>query len=101
MDGVSETPWGSGCAREIDCCCSRRTRADKKGAREAEMNMALLLDPDVLEDLIQERRERGIDLYDEVWDGVYVMPSMPSLPHQRLVHDLEIPLHEVVVRDVS
>jgi hypothetical protein len=50
------------------------------------------------EQLIRERRKRGIDRYDEVWDGVYVMPSLPSLPHQELVHGREVVLHEVVVK---
>ena len=63
------------------------------------MNKALVLDQDLLKDLIQDRHDRGIDLYDEVWDGVYVMPSMPNLGHQRLVHDLEMPLDVVVVQE--
>jgi Uma2 family endonuclease len=48
-----------------------------------------ILDEILAEGLISERKRLGIDLYDEVWDGVYVMPSMPILPHQKLVHDLE------------
>jgi Uma2 family endonuclease len=63
------------------------------------MNKALVLDPDVLKEMVRDRHERGIDLYDEVWDGVYVMPSMPNLGHQQLVHDLEIPLDVVVVQE--
>ena len=39
--------------------------------------------------LIEERKALGIDRHDEVWDGVYVMPSTPSLEHQDLVHDLD------------
>jgi len=63
------------------------------------MTRTLVLGEDVFEELVRERKRKGIDLYDEVWDGVCVMPSMPNLAHQRLVHDLEIPLDEVVVRE--
>jgi Uma2 family endonuclease len=50
------------------------------------------------DELIQERKRRGADRYDEVWNGVYVMPSMPSLEHQELVHDLGTIFDEVVKR---
>jgi Uma2 family endonuclease len=63
------------------------------------MNKVLMLDHDLWEDLILDRQRRGIDLYDEVWDGVYVMPSMPSLSHQKLVHTLEVALDQVVVQE--
>jgi hypothetical protein len=57
------------------------------------------VDNGLAEELIRQRQQRGIDLYDEVWEGVYVMPSMPSMPHQKLVHDVEVVLDEVVVRE--
>lgn len=38
--------------------------------------------------LIDERKRLGLDHHDEVWEGVYVMPSMPSLEHQKLVRKL-------------
>jgi Uma2 family endonuclease len=63
------------------------------------MNKALLLDPDILHEMIRQRHEWGIDRYDEVWDGVYILPSMPHLDHQELVHGLEIPLDVVVVQE--
>jgi Uma2 family endonuclease len=56
------------------------------------------MDQDVVAALIRERHEQGLDLYDEVWDGVYVMPSMPSLGHQELVVGLVVAFHEVVAR---
>ncbi len=62
------------------------------------MPRVLVKDADQAEMLIQERKRKGLDLYDEVWDGVYVMPSMPSMEHQELVHDLDVILHEVVVQ---
>ena len=49
------------------------------------MNRLLVTDPDLYEQLIQERKRLGHDLYDEVWEGVYVMPTMPHLAHQRIV----------------
>jgi Uma2 family endonuclease len=52
------------------------------------MNRLLVTDPDVYEDMIRERKRLGHDHYDEVWEGVYVMPSMPALGHQDLVGDL-------------
>jgi Uma2 family endonuclease len=48
--------------------------------------------------LLQERKRKGIDLYDEVWEGLYVIPSMPTLKHQELVHDLDTIFDEVVKR---
>jgi Uma2 family endonuclease len=57
-----------------------------------------IFDPDIARELIRERQQRGIDAYDEVWDGVYVMPSVPSLAHQKLVHTLEVSLDAVVVQ---
>ncbi len=48
------------------------------------------------EALIQERRRLGLDRYDEVWEGMYVMPSLPSNAHQELVDDLGVIIHEVI-----
>jgi Uma2 family endonuclease len=58
----------------------------------------LIRDAGLLDQLIQERKRKGIDLYDEVWDGTYVMPSMPSNAHQKLLDDLGDVLTEVVKR---
>jgi Uma2 family endonuclease len=41
---------------------------------------------------------RGIDKYDEVWDGVYVVVAFPSNDHQRLVYYFTMILGEVVVK---
>lgn len=62
------------------------------------MPRVLVKDTDRADELIQERKRLGADRYDEVWDGVYVMPSMPSLEHQELVHDLDTIFGEVVER---
>jgi Uma2 family endonuclease len=45
-------------------------------------------DPDWLAD----RSERGIDRWDEVWDGVLHVPPTPSTYHQFFERDLEIAL---------
>jgi Uma2 family endonuclease len=44
-----------------------------------------ILEPAIVRELIRERQKRGIDKYDEVWDGVYVMPPLATNPHQTLV----------------
>ncbi|HKI31266.1 MAG TPA: Uma2 family endonuclease [Gemmataceae bacterium] len=62
------------------------------------MPQVLVKDIDKADELIQERKRKGADRYDEVWDGVYVMPSMPSLEHQELVSDLDTIFVEVVKR---
>jgi Uma2 family endonuclease len=56
-------------------------------------------EPGIIRQLIQERQERGIDKYDEVWDGVYVMPALPTNPHQGVVLDLSVILHQVIVQE--
>jgi Uma2 family endonuclease len=58
----------------------------------------LVLDSGVSKDLIARRKKLGIDLYDEVWDGVYIMPPMPNNEHQRVVMDLCSVLLDVVGR---
>ena len=61
------------------------------------MNGMRVLDQDICDDLIRKRKQLGQDHHDEVWDGVYVMPSMPSLDHQDLVTDLVAIFWETVV----
>jgi Uma2 family endonuclease len=56
----------------------------------------LVLDPYVSNRLLRERRERGNDIYDEVWEGVYVMAPAPNDEHQGLGLRLARPLLEVV-----
>jgi Uma2 family endonuclease len=58
----------------------------------------LIRDAGVFDQLIQERKRKGRDRYDEVWEGMYVMPSMPSNAHQKLLDDLGDVLTEVVKR---
>jgi Uma2 family endonuclease len=58
-----------------------------------------ILDEITARSLIRERQERGIDRYDEVWDGVYVMPAMANLFHQDLVTALTSIFSELVVKE--
>jgi Uma2 family endonuclease len=62
------------------------------------VNRLLIRDAGLFDHLIQERKRKGIDLYDEVWEGTYVMPSMPTNAHQKLLDDLGDMLTEVVKR---
>ena len=41
-------------------------------------------DPNIAQPLIQRRKASGLDRYDEVWDGVYVMSPMADNEHQGL-----------------
>jgi Uma2 family endonuclease len=44
----------------------------------------LVNNPRLEEELIADRRDRGIDKFDEVWDGVYVMAPIANNEHQVL-----------------
>ena len=48
----------------------------------------LIADPRLSQRLIDERRARGADRFDEVWEGVYVMAPAPNDEHQ----DIELRL---------
>jgi hypothetical protein len=50
----------------------------------------LIRDSELRDSIIEERKRRGTDLYDEVWEGMYVMPSLPTVAHQKSVDDLGI-----------
>jgi Uma2 family endonuclease len=47
-----------------------------------------ILDPALCRAIIRERQLRGIDGYDEVFTGVYIVPPIANNPHQNLVGDL-------------
>jgi Uma2 family endonuclease len=55
-----------------------------------------VLDQDVCEEIIQQRKKLGIDRKDEVWDGVYIIMPDPTIDHQRIVKRLTNILTEVV-----
>jgi Uma2 family endonuclease len=60
------------------------------------MTGGLIKDAGLLKSIIRERKRLGIDRYDEVWEGMYVMPSMPNNAHQELLDDLGDVLTEAV-----
>jgi Uma2 family endonuclease len=57
-----------------------------------------ILDPQLSRELIAERRARGLDRWDEVWDGDYVVMTQPNDEHQELVAGWTSILYEVVQR---
>ncbi len=44
----------------------------------------MILDPQIAERLIEQRRAWGADKFDEVWEGVYMMAPLPNDEHQYL-----------------
>jgi Uma2 family endonuclease len=59
----------------------------------------LVIDPKYdaqMQALIEERRRIGIDRYDEVWEGTYVMAAAPNNEHQYLVMKLAFALEFVL-----
>ncbi len=57
------------------------------------------LEPGELKRLIGRRRRAGGDRWDEVWDGVYVMPPLADNEHQRLGLEMAIDLRNVLGQD--
>jgi Uma2 family endonuclease len=56
----------------------------------------LIRDQSLAERLKAERQASGGDLYDEVWDGVYIMPPLANDEHQQLASRLGAILHSVI-----
>jgi Uma2 family endonuclease len=56
----------------------------------------LIPDVTVSAPIIKDRRARGADLFDEVWDGVYVMAPVPNDEHQDIALGLASVVHEVI-----
>jgi Uma2 family endonuclease len=56
----------------------------------------LILDPRLEERIKTEREVCGGDRYDEVWNGVYVMPPLPNDEHQALVMRVGCILQDVI-----
>lgn len=59
--------------------------------------LTMISDPSLSSRLIAERRERGLDHRDEVWEGVYFMAPAPNNEHQELVFELGVVLRDMVV----
>ena len=59
--------------------------------------MGMLVTDSLLSDrLIEERRRRGADRYDEVWEGMYVMHAYPADEHQKVVNRLSVALTYII-----
>ncbi len=56
----------------------------------------VLLDRELSDKLRAERAQLGLDRYDEIWEGTYMMASMPNNEHQKIVSRLTRILEEVV-----
>jgi len=56
----------------------------------------LIADPGVEKRIIAERRARGWDRKDEVWDGVYIIMPDPNVEHQEIVSNLVGAFRDVV-----
>jgi Uma2 family endonuclease len=56
----------------------------------------LIQDPDLAERLIAERQQKGHDVYDEVWEGVYVMAPSPNDEHQKIALRIAHALVELI-----
>jgi Uma2 family endonuclease len=61
---------------------------------------ALILDKSLERRLIARRRRLGIDRFDEVWDGVYVMSPPPDIEHQVFGFDL-VEVLKVIVKQTG
>jgi len=53
---------------------------------------ALILNEHVSDEVIAERKRLGLDRWDEVWDGVYVVMTEPNNEHQKFVLKLAMAL---------
>ena len=59
--------------------------------------MVMLITDPTTEDQVRARRvASGADLFDEVWDGVYVVAPFPNDEHQEIVAELIAALHASV-----
>ena len=56
----------------------------------------LVTDAGLKREILRQRRARGLDHHDEVWNGVYVMSPLANNDHQRLVARLCYVLQEAV-----
>ncbi len=82
----------------------RRTAARVNSHSEADLltsdknfpSKLLILDRELIRDLIRDRQARSIDKFDEVWEGVYVVPPLANNVHQGLVTALTYILYVVI-----
>jgi len=58
--------------------------------------IAVIRDRDLAEELIADRRARGADHHDEVWEGVYMMSPLANDEHQEIVGGFQAVLYRVI-----
>jgi len=75
--------------------CSQFMPGQVLAYRKIIMN-AVVLDANLAQRLIAERCRNGVDRYDEVWEGVYMMAPAPSDEHQDIVTELIYMLRDVL-----
>jgi Uma2 family endonuclease len=79
---------------------SRQTSTPRKApaffAKEEMPTKMVILDPDLIQEIIEERQKQGIDRHDEVWEGVYVVPPLANLEHQALTTALSAIFFNVI-----
>jgi Uma2 family endonuclease len=56
----------------------------------------LVLDRDDQKRILRERREAGVDRFDEVWDGVYVVGPVRDNEHQLVITELTFAIGDVL-----
>ena len=56
----------------------------------------LINDEAFANELISQRQATGIDRYDEVWEGIYIMPPIANKEHQSLATELSASLVTVI-----
>lgn len=61
--------------------------------------VSLVTDPLLEERLIEERRNAGVDRFDEVWEGIYVITPPVDDEHQDLVTGISAKLRSAIQED--
>jgi Uma2 family endonuclease len=56
----------------------------------------MINDKELASELISQRKAAGIDRYDEVWEGVYMMSPIANNEHQSLATELSIAIGTVI-----
>ena len=59
----------------------------------------IILDPLAEQQILAERQSHGLDRYDEVWDGVYIMSPLANNEHQQLATRLTTIMDLVVAME--
>ena len=58
----------------------------------------VILDRELAEQLREERAASGLDRWDEVWEGTYVVTPLPNIEHQEIAGGLVTAIRQVIPR---